>query len=422
MFSMSLASKGLAFIRELLTVYAFGTTFFRDGFVATLATATLIYAPFLEPISRLLVPKYLSAPNKETLMGRFMLQLLIIMIAILILSTYFAPVLIQLVYHNLSPEASSLATHYFSLMLAYSMLFVFSTALSQIANAHHWYAFSEFRNILFSGVVIFFLWFKIQFWGIPPLFGGYFWGISLSCLVLGGGCFFRGWLRIANPFRLIDSHTLGIFWLKFGGIASLILTGVFPGFLSQHLFAKLGPQLLSANDIGLKLSTLFFSMLIPTLLTPYSSKIADMASKGQFPLNFTLRIASIFVVIGLFLALLVTLFGESALRLILQKGAMTAQGLHLTYTFFWAYMLGLAICALYALLQQIVLSYRLNKTYIGNILFINIAYFGGLWFVGIRFGGLFIVFLGTALVGISVIWQSIAIYRCLLRKNQVTLA
>ncbi len=369
LFSVSLLGKGVTFFREALTAYYFGTTVFKDGFVAVFSLTALIYSPFLESVTKLTVPKYLSFPKPRQFVLVFSIQLGLLCLAVLLMSVPLKSWILNTVYSGMLPPSFSVLSTYFFVMMLYTILFLYATFFSQILNAAGYYGLSECRNILFSGVSLGFMVGKVTLFGLHPLVGGYLGGVAaMTTYMVAVVAYYRlGTIRMTvSEFKDIWK-TSGVFWIKFGGVSAVGSCSILPAIVVQQRLTALGPQVLSAHDYALRCFGLISALFAPVVLTPVYTKIANLAAAKQVAWRFLKRVA-LFIVIGsLVIAVGIFLVGRPLLALFFLRGAFDRQSLDLTFSLLAAYSWTLGIFSLNLLLEYLVLAYGLNKTYLISV-------------------------------------------------------
>ncbi len=182
LFFMGGGLKLFSILKEILIANYYGTSLFKDGFVALIALFSIFFAPLMEAMI-VTVPKYL----KEQQQSNFVVFLTSILIGISLLLSgilyWLAPHLIQLIYGNLHPKSIQVAYNYLIYGLIIVNIQLWIQLLSQFFYATNAYWNAELKSVVISLIVIACITFKWTLFGIDPLIMGHILGV-LSVLII----------------------------------------------------------------------------------------------------------------------------------------------------------------------------------------------------------------------------------------------
>ncbi len=382
--------KILTLIRELTTAYYLGTSFIKDGFVASFALAFLLFTPFTDILEKSTLPLYLKWKNAPQTAGLVLIQFAILGALVAAAAWLFRTPLLTHLFDGVGPASLLIAITQFQWMLGVAALFSAALFLAQILNAHHHYLWSESRNLVLSVGVMAALIFDWSIGSTPAIFVGY--GIGMAggiALLIGVAAKVQ---LIALP-RRSDWQTLWPdtkhYWQKGSWIGVLALIGIVPGLLSQSILAAFGPAQLAAHDYATRLTSFFVAMTVPAVATPLFTKLAHLEKQNEFPLRLLIKIVAGFLLgFGVFFVGF-HLWGRPVMNFILLRGAFDAQSMSLTFPFFYYYCAQFGLQAVMMVLNFVLMAYHKFGLFF--------------WTNALRFA----VFLAALLVGQSVVGPQI---------------
>ena len=369
-----LASKGVAFVREMVIAYKFGTGVEYDVYLIAASIPMALFAWFGTTFSSMFIPGYVRAGasgdrigSLKALWTEFNLSLVLAVTAVLVLIAA-APQVIRLIAPGLDEMHLPEAAYMTRVSAVIALLAVLEAIFRSVLNAEKRFLIPAAGPILFNMVII---------GSVLALSGALSARSILYGMVLG---YTAQVILIFIPFRKFE------IWQRFNvrfvrprigkfftaAVIILIIEG------TAHLYGMVDRYFASSMESGIvstlgyaynlmMLPIMIFAYALSTALFPYFSdafaagdreKLGRLISKG----------ICISVLLALPTTLIIWIFGEKLIIILFHRGAFDMHSVNLTANLLTYFSLGLV--------AQFIL-YILNRAYYAagklNILLVQVA-------------------------------------------------
>ncbi|QCI20469.1 murein biosynthesis integral membrane protein MurJ [Buchnera aphidicola (Brachycaudus cardui)] len=245
---MTLLSRILGFIRDVLIASTFGASMFTDAFFISFKIPNLLCRIFSDgSFSQIFVPiliEYKTCQNKKYIqdfISSIFSFIIFFMSIVIILGMFFSRFLILINAPGFTelPEKLKLSEHLLTIMLPYILFISLSSFFSSILNSWNYFSIPALSSIFLNISIIFFSIFFSSFFN-PSI-------ISLAWAVIIGG-FIQLCYQLPLLYKINMLVIPNLSWNNIGLLRFL---------------KKIGPTILgtSANQISLIINTIFTSLL-----------------------------------------------------------------------------------------------------------------------------------------------------------------
>jgi len=319
---ISVVGNGLSLVKEMLVARAFGISGAMDAFYAALAVPALISNLMMSVLTSIFIPMYVKvAPGeRDRVASAVMNWILLVALGLIVPLELFAPLVVKLFFHGLSPETSALAVSFLRQLNFTILITVLISLFTGILNARENFALPAASTMCVTlcimGLVIYFP----QKVGIHALSLGMIGGLLLQTLLL--------WRELRRE-GFAYAPTLDIEARGAGGVMSSAMV-----FFAAALIAQLSPlfsQMLaswlpegSISTLGyagklLQVPMVIFTGAITTAVLPYFSMQISGGKLDElcFSLERSLRMTA-YVLIPV--SMLTVVFSRPAIRILFQHG------------------------------------------------------------------------------------------------------
>lgn len=363
--ALSLLSKPINFLKDIVVAAAFGTTAAKDAFLVAWTLPDLISGLITEGLSGVLVPIFAEYAGRQEgerawrIASSVANAIVLLLSAAAVVVILAAPLLVRLLAPAFPPDTHALAVS-LTRLLAVSMVFMALQGLiTSVLNAHQRFVAPALAPVASSIVIIVVVLLTGARWGIDALaFGAVLGALAMIVVQLP-----RLPWRELRYYRGIDRRDEGT--QRFVRLMIPLIAGTL--ILSStnvvnRIFGSLLPEgSLAALDFALRTTGPAY-IIAPALATVLLPTLARQAALGQWD-DFRDRLA-----LGVKMHLLVTIpaalgfiiLAEPITRLLFQRGAFDARSTALTSGALAWYALGLASYGLYYLLINV--FYALQNT------------------------------------------------------------
>ncbi len=368
--------------KEFVVAWSFGTSNSVDAFVIALLLPQFIANVVAAPFKPALIPTYIRVREQQ---GQQQAQKLLsgaisYVIGLLILATIlmvaFAPLYLPAIASGFDSSKLNLT---FLLLLGISPLIVLKgmvTIWGAVLNSGERFALAALLPIIIPALSIILI-LNFPSWGIFALVAGLIGGNILQIILLGASLRRNG-ISLMPKLSKFDSNLKEVFGLYKASAAAAFLMGS-TKLVDQSMAAMLAPGSVAALSYGNKLTALPLTLAtigLSTALMPYFSKmIAREDWRGvKRTLKHYLKLI-FFTTIPLTIILLV--FAVPIVRVLLERGAFTANDTSLVAYIQGLYSLQIPFYVANVLMIRLITSMRLNHLIIWTCainLLINILF------------------------------------------------
>lgn len=337
--------KVVAFSKESIVAWKFGTNDFVDAFLIATVVPSFIVNVIAGSLNTALIPTYIKVREQESpkaseelLSGTLLCSLVLLAITTLLIvatACFYFPWMTL----GFNDEKMALTYKLFYVITPVVVLSGIITLLSAVLNAEERFGLTALSPIITPAVtIIFFLLFG-QSLGIFALAIGLIVGAILEMILLWVVLHRRGfvlrpkWFGFSPPLRQVVKQYSPAMTGALLMCSSILV--------DQSMAAMLAPGSVAALNYASRVSSfplMLGATAISTAVTPYLSKMVALSDWQG--VNHTLRsyLKLIFLITVPFTGLLV-LLSEPIVQLLFQRGAFTAQETHLVAQILSAYAL-----------------------------------------------------------------------------------
>ncbi len=337
--------KVVAFSKESIVAWKFGTNDFVDAFLIATVVPNFIVNFIAGSLNSALIPTYIKVREQESakaseqlLSGTLLCSLVLLAITTLLI---IATACFYLPWMTLGFNDEKLALTY-KLFYVIAPVVVFSgiiTLLSAVLNAEERFGLTALSPLITPAVTIIFLLLFGQSLGIFALAIGLLVGAILEMILLWVFLHRRGFVLRPKWFGWSPALRQVVKQYSPAMMGALLMCSSV--LVDQSMAAMLAPGSVAALNYASRVSSfplMLGATAISTAVIPYVSKM--VASSDWQGVNHTLRsyLKLIFLITVPFTGLLV-LMSEPIVQLLFQRGAFTAQETHLVAQILSAYAL-----------------------------------------------------------------------------------
>lgn len=323
--AITLFTKLISFVRQILVAAQFGTSSEADIFVSVITIPTSLLIIASGALAAALVPMIIKLRNnneslrlEKLVSSMFSLTTLAMLLLTAVLYIFIEPFM-NLYVVGFSPEAKLYAIELLKIMIPAMIAIGLISLSSAILNAHQHFVVPSLGPISYSGGVIIALIFFSDTYGIESLIIGYsisvFFQLAILLIVI-----FKKKIRFSPKITITqDVKKVGILILPF-----FISLAVFQlnNIVDKMMGSTLPEGNLAALNYAFSVSQLPISIFVGSLVLPLFSLIADYISKNDFTGTKDILIQSnrllgilLLPVMGAFIVV-----GEPIIAMIYQRG------------------------------------------------------------------------------------------------------
>ncbi|ARV62582.1 murein biosynthesis integral membrane protein MurJ [Nostocales cyanobacterium HT-58-2] len=358
--------KVVAFVKELVVAWKFGTGDTVDAFLIALVVPSFIFNVIADPFSAALIPNYIrvleqqgkkAAQNLFSGVTAWALGLLAITTILIIAA---APVYLPRIATGFDQQKLDLTMHLLYVIAPVNLICVIIVILGAVLNAGERFALAALSPILTPAITILLL-LKFKSWGVFALAGGLVGGAVLEMLILGVALNRQGVFLLPKLYKF-DAHLRQVTGQYLPTIAGAFLI-CSSSIVDQSMAAMLSPGSVASLNYGYRVIASPIS-LISTALTaaviPYFSKM--VACQDWTGLRRTLEsyIRLIFLASVPFMGLMLV-FSERIVQLVFQRGSFTSEDTHLVAQIQSCFALQIPFYLGNVLLLKLIISMGKNK-------------------------------------------------------------
>jgi putative peptidoglycan lipid II flippase len=327
----TLLVKVVAFSKESIVAWKFGTNDLVDAFLIATVIPSFIINVVAGSLNAALIPTYVKVRDQESQQAseKLLSGALLASLALLALTTLAiiatAPLYFPWMTLGFSAEKLALTYQLFYVITPVVMLTGATTLLSAVLNAGEQFAFAALTPLMTPGATILLLLVFGQAIGIFALAVGLTLGAALELILLGLALHRRGirfrpqWFGVSPALQQVGRQYLPAM------TGALIMCSAV--LVDQSMAAMLAPGSVAALNYALRVSSfplLLGSTALSTAAIPYLSKM--VASSDWKGVKHTLRsyLKLIFLIAIPFTGLVI-LLSEPIIQLLYQRGAFTHQ-------------------------------------------------------------------------------------------------
>jgi putative peptidoglycan lipid II flippase len=358
--------KVVAFSKESIVAWKFGTNDFVDAFLIASVIPNFIVNVIAGSLNDALIPTYIQVREQEgfkasekLLSGAILCSLILLGITTLfIIAT--APFYIPWMTLGFSPEKLALTYKLFYMSTPVILLTGMITLLSAVLNAGERFALAALSPVLTPAVTIVLLLLFGQSLGIFALAIGLIGGTMLEVIVLGVVLCQRGIVLRPKWFGLSPAFKQVVKQYAPAMMGALLMCSTV--LVDQSMAAMLAPGSVAALNYASRVSSfplMLGATAISTAAIPYLSKM--VASSDWQGVHHTLRsyLKLIFLITVPFTGLLM-LLSKPIVQILFQRGAFTAQETNLVAQILSAYALQIPFYIALIFIVKLLTSLCLN--------------------------------------------------------------
>ena len=403
LFTIGASLKGFSLVKEIIIANYYGTSLFKDGFVALIALFSIFFGPLIEAMIAS-VPKFIKE-KENTNFSLFLLLITVTFSTIISIVLYlYSPFLISLIYGNLAKTSVEVINNYLIYGLIFVNIHLWIQLLSQFFYAKNAYWNAEYKSVVISLSVICFIGFKWTFFNVDPLVMGHVFGVALVLVMMITQLSRHGIMKVANIQYITTSMVKN--WLKwsmnhFFPLIFIFSLSIVTLFIIQSVMSSYGPAILSANDYAFRLYLLAILILFMPIVTPLFTLISTADATIEMALQ---RFNRVLKFIGLLFAatfLPTYFFADWLIKIIFERGAFNEFSTKITALLLVYYMAGIFFDVIRKILLRILLVFEKTKFLIISSIASN-AMFVGLVIIGNNYLKSFLIIpIGIIIVNVS---------------------
>jgi putative peptidoglycan lipid II flippase len=321
---LSIGGIIINFFTQLVIAYYFGAKFERDAYFVAITIPTYISAIFIGSFGIVFLPKFIEILNSgveksSEFLNSIFLFLIVILLIIATIFIIFPKTILHYIASGFTDSQICFTSKILVILAPTFILNIFSNILSSIYQIYHKFFRPAFAPIVTSVISLIFTLIFSQKIGIFSLAYGYLAGSILSFIYL---------IPIILKFKISFNFKFAVlkpFILK---ILPLLLTGII--FRSTSLFERLIASNLEAGSISYLGYTSQILTILGALTTsgiavsvyPLLSKLWTNNQFDEFR-DFMAKVIKLIIQISLPISFAIIFFGDSAIKLVYERGAFT---------------------------------------------------------------------------------------------------
>jgi len=362
---ITLITRILGFIREVVIAYFFGTTYISDAIkISTyipLTISNLLVAGLLSAIFIPVFTDFLVGKKDEEMWETFNILFNIIGVIFIILSiifSIFAKEIIYIMAPHASSEMKNLASTIFIYLMPQMLIHAWASLLTGLHNTYESFVIPAIGGVLYNLSIVFSLIFLVKYFGAYAIIYGALIGALLELLILVPFTIKKGWkykfiFNIKNPYVK-----------KIGLLAVPILINSTFGYITpifeKSIGSSFGEGAISALDYSFKVSQLplgIFAFVISLVIYP---TLSQLVSKGEIErlgktVQFGLRFI-LYLMIPSALGLIV--FSFPIIRLLFEQGMFGGSSTSVVSNLLIYYSIGIPFWGMTSLLVRVFYSFK----------------------------------------------------------------
>jgi len=362
---ITLITRILGFIREVVIAYFFGTTYISDAIkISTyipLTISNLLVAGLLSAIFIPVFTDFLVGKKDEEMWETFNILFNIIGVIFIILSiifSIFAKEIIYIMAPHASNEMKNLASTIFIYLMPQMLIHAWASLLTGLHNTYESFVIPAIGGVLYNLSIVFSLIFLVKYFGAYAIIYGALIGALLELLILVPFTIKKGWkykfiFNIKNPYIK-----------KIGLLAVPILINSTFGYITpifeKSIGSSFGEGAISALDYSFKVSQLplgIFAFVISLVIYP---TLSQLVSKGEIErlgktVQFGLRFI-LYLMIPSALGLIV--FSFPIIRLLFEQGMFGGSSTSVVSNLLIYYSIGIPFWGMTSLLIRVFYSFK----------------------------------------------------------------
>ncbi len=362
---ITLITRILGFIREVVIAYFFGTTYISDAIkISTyipLTISNLLVAGLLSAIFIPVFTDFLVGKKDEEMWETFNILFNIIGVIFIILSiifSIFAKEIIYIMAPHASNEMKNLASTIFIYLMPQMLIHAWASLLTGLHNTYESFVIPAIGGVLYNLSIVFSLIFLVKYFGAYAIIYGALIGALLELLILVPFTIKKGWkykfiFNIKNPYIK-----------KIGLLAVPILINSTFGYITpifeKSIGSSFGEGAISALDYSFKVSQLplgIFAFVISLVIYP---TLSQLVSKGEIErlgktVQFGLRFI-LYLMIPSALGLIV--FSFPIIRLLFEQGMFGGSSTSVVSNLLIYYSIGIPFWGMTSLLVRVFYSFK----------------------------------------------------------------
>lgn len=381
MVSLTLISKVLGFIRELIMANFYGASYIVDAYVMATAIPGIIFGGIFGAIAIAYTPTFskIREQNGEEASNEFTSQVLNLLILISLIAVSIGVLFsdqIQAVFASgFSGETARLTSFYIKITFSY----VLFTSTAGILDAYMQYKgiflkpiiSGYFQNIAIIGVIIISAYSSHIYLAFGMLAGALFRLVYVSINANREGFHYKLDWSIGEPIRNILSMAIPVF------IGAYILQ--INAFVDKTLASGLPEGSVAALNYGMILITLITGLTVSLLVTLIYPKITKAYTLGDFKAynNIIEKGTNIIAIITIPFSMGILAFSDELVQIVYERGAFDPAATILTSGAFFFYGIGLVFFSFNDFISKIFYSMRNTRAPIvcsGISVIINISF------------------------------------------------
>lgn len=365
LFIISVASKLLGFIREMLVANYYGTSYVADAYYIALTPSTLAIT-FSMAISSVFLPlfiKYSSDRNQSFLFANNVLALfLTAVVAIYIFVTLFTELFIDTLAPGLPAQAESLSILLVKILFPLVFIVIAVQIYTLMLNTFNDYVASAASVLPNNIIIIVYLWIFGDKYGIT--------GVAIITLAASVIQLLILYLLLRkNNYKIINNTEIwGVNSKEF--ILLLLPIIVSSGFnqinsvVDRILASSISEGAIASLSYAFRLRGIATGIFITPIITLTFPKLARHSQKKDYTQVSELTHKSLFSVFVLLLplTLIFMFFSKEIIQILLERGSFDSRATEMTSGIFWAYSLGILAIGFREVTLRAFYSYGDTKT------------------------------------------------------------
>lgn len=366
MMILTLASKTIGFVRELVMANFFGTSYVVDVYVMAYSITSVLFGGLIAAISTAYMPIFsrISEESGEEEGNRFTNQIInllfIITIIIALTGLLFSDQVIKIFANNFDGERAALGSFYIKILFSY---IIFSST-SMILEAYLQYK-GTFLPQIISGYfvsismiigIIVSAYMNYYYLAFGTLIGYMLRGIAIARIAKKRGYKYRKDFKVGNNVKDIVRLSLPVFVGSYMTYINL--------FIDKSLASGLREGSIAALNYSSILNTMIIGITISILSTIIYPKLTQANSLEQYDrFNELVKSAiNIILIIGIPCSLGAMLYSNQIVQIVYERGAFNTAATSMTGSAFMFYASGMLFMAINDFIIRVYYSMRDMKT------------------------------------------------------------
>lgn len=364
---VTIASKILGFVREIVLASMYGATFYSDAYLVALNIPNTIFATIGVALSTTFIPLYceIESKNKNKTIdftNNMLNIILVITIVVSILGVVFTEELIRLFAIGFEGETLTVAINFSRILMSATIFIAISEVLKSYLNAN-----GEFKipaimiSIPYNIIVILFIIISSK---TSPYILAYGTLIAIaSKFLLQLPYAYKLGYRYRKSINIKDEYIKKIIWLV-GPILIGVSVNQINAVVDKNLASILGEGSISALNYASKLNGFVIALFISSIASviyPRLSKLSTESNNDKFTEIVVTSINSIIIsVIPLSVGAMV--LAKPIVKILFQRGAFDSTATYMTATALIFYSIGMVAYGLRDILGKVFYSLQDTKT------------------------------------------------------------